>query len=221
MSENPQELLEQARQAASEGRAGDAKTGMERAIAELRGGADCWALAQGLRTAAEVCRRLGDRASALSLYEEAVPLYREHGDRLRLAHAVRHLGDVYMELQRREPAEACYAEALALYRNAPSPPEGDLANALRSLAALKQDTGDLEEARALWQEARDRYEAAGITEGVAASSAHLALIAWKQGDADAAGQWLERARAASEAAGSAGVAQYISELQSLIGARKP
>ena len=41
---------------------------------------------------------------------------------------------------------------------------------------LKEGAGEIEEAKRLWKQARDLYEAANVTEGVAESSARLARL---------------------------------------------
>ena len=45
-----------------------------------------------------------------------------------------------------------------------------------NLRFAKESAGDVEEARRLWTEARDRYEAVGVQEGVAESAAKLAQL---------------------------------------------
>jgi hypothetical protein len=78
-----------------------------------------------------------------------------------LAHTVRHLGDVYHEEGFSGLAEPCYHEALSIYRNHETSPSLDLANAIRSLAVLRW-----EQAKVLWEEARDLYSAVGIEAGI-------------------------------------------------------
>ena len=94
-----------------------------------------------------------DAATRSAIYEEAVAVARECGDPMQLAHAVRHLGDVARHAGETAVAERCYEEALGLYRNEAAPPVLDFANALRPMAILKADTGELEEARELWRTA--------------------------------------------------------------------
>jgi tetratricopeptide (TPR) repeat protein len=119
--------------------------------------------ARELRQLGESARRT-DSTMARKYYEEAVGLFREVGEPLTLAHIIRHLGDVYHEQGRPNLAEPCYHEALELYRNHEKGSSLDLANAIRSLAVLRW-----EQARALWEEARDLYATlrieAGIKEG--------------------------------------------------------
>ncbi len=121
---------------------------------------------------------VGRHEAARDCYEEAVSAARSAGDLLRLAHAVRHLGDVHRRTGRLATAEACYEEALSLYghRETGQPAALDHANAVRPMAILKEESGQVEEARALWRRARDLYRAAGIEAGVAECTDHLARL---------------------------------------------
>ncbi len=114
--------------------------------------------------------------AALACYEEAVAVARGAEHPLPLAHAVRHLGDLHRKAGRLEAAEACYAEALALYGGQDEPPPLDYANALRPMAIVKETLGRVDEARTLWQRARDLYGAVPIEEGVAECTEHLARL---------------------------------------------
>jgi tetratricopeptide (TPR) repeat protein len=120
-------------------------------------------------------RDLGNDERAVLLYEEAVGLSRAEGDPLLLAHTVRHLGDLHRRADRLTQADTCYREALALYRSADAADAGDVANALRPAALLKERQGDPDAARALWSEAKTLYAAAGIQQGVDECDRHLAL----------------------------------------------
>jgi tetratricopeptide (TPR) repeat protein len=119
-----------------------------------------------LRELGELARRNRDLASAQAYYEDASNLLRGSPNRLKFAHTVRHLGDVYTAQQDWSHAEPCFVEALDVYRSHPSPPTLDIANAIRAYAVLKSARGTNEEARALWAEAGQLYEAAGISAGV-------------------------------------------------------
>ena len=124
--------------------------------------------AEELRRQAETERkRHRGRPEAIALYQQAVASFREVDDPLKLAHTVRQLGDVYVEGGKPDLAEPCFEEALALYRSHSETPPLDLANAIRSMALLK-------DSRELWIEARDMYRSLGIEAGVAESGAHLA-----------------------------------------------
>jgi tetratricopeptide (TPR) repeat protein len=124
----------------------------------------------------QIKRDSGHADAARPLYEEAVAIYREEGGPLDLAHTIRHLGDVHRHEGHAKLAEDCYLEALALYRGRQETPSLDLANAIRPLALLKDDAGEFEEARRLWEEARELYAGVNVEAGVAESSARLARI---------------------------------------------
>ncbi len=119
----------------------------------------------------------GRREAALACYEESVAAARRADDPLRLAHAVRHLGDVHRHAGRLAKAEACYGEALSLYaRHAAGPAALDHTNALRPMAILKEELGQVDQARLLWKRARDLYSAVGVEAGVAECADHLARL---------------------------------------------
>jgi tetratricopeptide (TPR) repeat protein len=154
----------------------DAREDWLAAIELLRRDNDGEQLGRALRALGELERKLGDGESARAHYEEAVALGRKHGDALRLAHTVRHLGDVYHHAGRADLTEPCYEEALTLYRGHANPPALDLANAIRSMAVLKEEAGERQQARSLWSEARELYVALGVEVGVAESNARLARL---------------------------------------------
>ena len=132
--------------------------------------------AAALRALGESKRR-HDPAAARAAYEEAVDiLRREGGDPLRLAHTVRHLGDVCHEQGDNAGAAPCYDEALAIYRARPDARPLDVANAARSAAVLKQETGQLGEARVLWTEALRLYRHENIEPGIAESTRRLEML---------------------------------------------
>ena len=170
---------------------------------------------------------LGSHANILK-HKLAVASARKIGDRLKLAHTVRHLGDAYSHAGQTALAEPCYVEALSIYRSHEKTPPLDLANAIRSFAALKDEVGAAEEAQSLWQEAHHLYvavsEAPDITEswrrgvlgGVAESAARLALLAWHDGDPQRRREWLNKARAAADTSDDAETLQYINDVRTRI-----
>lgn len=115
-------------------------------------------------------------ARARILFGRSVAVAREGGDPLRLAHAVRHLGQVDHRLGRPESARRCYQEALDLYDQAGTAHRLDHANALRPMAALLEELGDVEGARLLWKRAAKLYRSAGVDEGVRECDAHLSNL---------------------------------------------
>jgi tetratricopeptide (TPR) repeat protein len=148
-------LVQRAQLAQREHRLTDARQHWLAAIDLLRRQTAREQLAGALRSLGELERKLRDGESARAHYEESVAILRNCPDRLKLAHTVRHLGDVHHDASRTDLAGPCYDEALTLYRGHPSPPPLDLANAIRNMAVLKQETGDRQQAIALWSEARE------------------------------------------------------------------
>ena len=138
---------------------------------------------------------------------EAIGLLRQDGARADLAKVVRGLGEIERKLGNGEAARRHYEEAVGLLRELddplrlahPEPPPGHLANAIRSMAVLKDDTGNLEQAMLLWSEARDLYAKLNCPPAVAETSARLALLAHRKGDIEQARQRLSEAKAAAEA----------------------
>jgi tetratricopeptide (TPR) repeat protein len=123
----------------------------------------------------QVERDAGNSSSALSLYEEAVMHCRVAGDALLLAHTVRHVGDIHQDMKRDDLAEPCYREALGIYRSS-EPDRLDLANAIRPLALLKENAGEIAEAKQLWAEARDLYAVSKVPQGVEECTRRLKLL---------------------------------------------
>jgi ankyrin repeat protein len=154
-------------------------------------------LVAALKGVAQIERDLGRRTAALPFYEEAVAVCREIGDSVLLAHTVRHLGDLHHDDGRDDLAEPLYDEALALYREAEAPPL-DLANALRSLAVIK-DTGEL------WEEAFHLYVATNVHAGVVETALRLAKLA----DRNRSREWLRIATSAADSAGDDELRQRV------------
>ncbi len=149
MSEAASKLMRQADRARQENRLADARRRLVAAVALSRHAGVQRQLVQALKRLGQVERDLGRGEAARPLYEEAVTICRKGDDALTLAHTVRHLGDIHQDAGRAELAEPCYHEALALYRSHERTPPLDLANAIRPLAILKDDAGEVEEARRL------------------------------------------------------------------------
>ncbi|HEV7485885.1 MAG TPA: ankyrin repeat domain-containing protein [Thermoanaerobaculia bacterium] len=154
-------------------------------------------LVDALKGVAQIDRDLGRRAEALPSYEEAVAACRDIGDPLLFAHTLRHLGDLHHDDGRDDLAEPLYDEALALYRTSDAPPL-DLANAIRSLAIIK-DTAEL------WEEAFRLYVATNVAPGVVEAAMRLAKLA----DRNRVREWLRIADAAAEAAGDDELRQRV------------
>jgi ankyrin repeat protein len=143
-------------------------------------------LVDAMKGIAQIDRDLGRRPEALPFYEEAVAVCREIADPLLLAHTLRHLGDLRHEDGRDDLAEPLYDEALALYRTSDASPL-DLANAIRSLALVRNTD-------ALWEEAFHLYVATNVTPGVVETALRLAKLA----NGDRAREWLRMATGAAD-----------------------
>jgi tetratricopeptide (TPR) repeat protein len=176
MPETSDSIVERAQLAQQEYRLADARQNWLAAIDSLRRDDTREPLANALRSLGELERKLRDGESARRHYEESVAILRNCPDRVKLAHTVRHLGDVHHDAGRGVLAAPCYDEALALYRTHPSPPPLDLANAIRSMAVLKQETGDRQQAIALWSEARELYSSLQVDAGIAECTTQLAKL---------------------------------------------
>ncbi len=136
-------------------------------VRTLRQSKDSYQLANALRELGEFERRFpAKRADVLRHYQEAVELFRSCDDHLRLAHTVRHLGNIYHEDGDMDAAGKCLTEAINIYHNNGDRKSLDYANAIRSLAALKDDINDLVSAKRLWIAARDLYIFHRIEDGV-------------------------------------------------------
>lgn len=154
-------------------------------------------LVDALKGVAQIDRDLGRRAEALPFYEEAIAVCRNLGDPLLLAHTLRHLGDLHHDDGRDDLAEPLYEEALALYRESEAPPL-DLANAIRSLAVIRNTA-------ALWEEAFRLYTATNVSPGVVETALRLARLA----HGASAREWLRIASDAAEAANDDALRQRV------------
>ena len=170
-------LLQQAAQARREHRSADAKRDLTEAVEALRAGGTQFELAGALKALGQIERDLQHSDVALKHYQEAVALYRTLDEPLHLAHTVRHVGDILLVEGHHAQAEPCYQEALSIYRGNAKTVPLDLANTIRGLAMLKQETRNIDEAKALWEEARDLYAAVKVEAGVAESNRRLAQLA--------------------------------------------
>jgi len=169
-------LMTEANRARLEDRPSDAHREYSEAVALCREVGARRELIRALKGLGQIERDLGNVDEALPLYEEAVAICRGENHPLLLAHTVRHVGDIHQDAGRPGLAESCYVEAIAIYRNHEHTEPLDFANAIRPLAMLKDDAGEIEEALNLWAEARDLYAAANVQPGVVESSRRLSRL---------------------------------------------
>jgi tetratricopeptide (TPR) repeat protein len=172
----PETLVVEGYQARRNGRLEDAKRSFAAAIDLCRPAGNSALLVRSLTGLGQIERDTGDLDAALQLYGEAVALCRTLGDPFRLAHTIRHQGDILRNQEQFELAEPCYIEALAIYRSHEQSSAGDVANAIRGFALVKTATGATEEARQLWQQARELYAQAGVEAGVLESETQMARL---------------------------------------------
>lgn len=167
------QLGQEAVHARREGRLADARRTAGKAVELCREVGPKQRLVRSLMFLGQLKRDTAQRESALKLYEEAAALSREVDGPLRFAHTVRHLADLYCEVGRLDLVERFYKESLGIYRMQKGASPGDLANAVRGFAVMKDAAEANEEARALWEEARSLYSALGVEEGVEECNSHL------------------------------------------------
>lgn len=170
---NVVELRSRADQAWHEHRRDDARRDLHEAIARARAAGEGQELAQSLAALGEIEREDGNLVEAMACYEEIVTLDLAHDDRLGVAEALCHLGDIHRQNDCPDLAGMCYQEATEIYAVHPAAPPHDIANALRSFAMHKQEVGEVDEARILWQSARNIYSALGVEQGVRECDARL------------------------------------------------
>jgi tetratricopeptide (TPR) repeat protein len=154
-----------------------ARRDLVEAVALARRVQDRLQLAKTLTALGQIERDLHHADEALRHYEEAAAIYRAADAPLKLAHTVRHVGDIHRHEGQLKLAEPCYQEALTIYRAHKETPPLDLANAIRGLALLKEVAGDGQQAKTLWEEARELYASANVETGVKESERRLALLA--------------------------------------------
>jgi tetratricopeptide (TPR) repeat protein len=177
MLEAADKLLKQAIQSRRESRVEDARRDFVLAVELCRSAGSASDLAVSLVHLGQIERDLHHTEASLQHYEEAAALCRVEGNPLRLAHTVRHIADIYCDEHQYTLAEPHYNEALAIYRSHDLTAPLALANAIRGLAILKQETGQFEPAKLLWQEARDLYSRVRVDAGVAECNARLDRLA--------------------------------------------
>jgi tetratricopeptide (TPR) repeat protein len=175
-SSPPDKLINQGYQARREHRPDDAMLLFAEAVDLCRKSGDHALLAQALTGLGQIARDLHQDDVALKHYEEAVALYRILDRPLVLAHAVRHVGDILRNQEKYHQAANRYEESLQIYRSHPQTYPLDLANAIRGYALLKGETGDTQEAKQLWLEAKGLYANLKVQEGVAEADAQIARL---------------------------------------------
>lgn len=129
-----------------------------------------------LRKLAHVLQDKGETDAALKALTEANDLCAQIEDDYLTAHTLSHLGDVYRAKGLLEEADPVYAEALSYYQNADEVSELDLANALRSMALLREQQNDTAQAIKYWRQAHYYYQATHIQPGVDECNEKIAAL---------------------------------------------
>ena len=111
-----------------------------------------------------------------SIYEKGISICRDAGDPFGMAHKIRHLGMVHRHAGREDEARACFQEALSPYRSHKEPPSLDYANATLPVARLKEELGQVDQAKQLLIEARKLYLTENVQAGVDDCSNRLAKL---------------------------------------------
>lgn len=176
MTEQAEKLRLSALAARKEGRLHDAKNDLLTAVDLCRESGDAGQLALTLAVLGQIERDFQNFQASAFHYEEAVAIMRKGDNPQKLAHTIRHLADVHRHMNHVNESDSCYREALEIYRNDERTLPLDLANALRGYAVLKQDAGELDMAKSLWQEAGQLYAQLNLEVGVTESTRRVAEI---------------------------------------------
>lgn len=174
MPHDASDLIASAEQARREQRLDDAYREFQRAAALSRTPGSEQHLILALTGLGQIARDRADLGDAQQHYADALAVCRHHSPPLVIAHIARHLGDIYRENGLPAEGEPLLMEAIAIYRQDPNTEPLDLANAIRPLALLKTELGEIEVAHPLWDEALVLYTVASVPSGIAECSAQLA-----------------------------------------------
>lgn len=172
------QLLDQGEDRRREGQPDAARRCFAEAINSFHLDRDLSGEARALTRQAQMARDAGDLAWAQHDQQAAIALLRQAGDGHALAHALRHAGDIFLEAGEADRAAAALAEAFLLYEASPDASPLEIANAVRSVALLAEALHQPDQARLMWQDARNRYtQVPHGAAGVAEADAHLATLA--------------------------------------------
>ena len=173
MADEFQELFAKGYQARREGRFPESRALFLDGVRKAAEHFNRAALAEAFCGLAQAERDIGNLQAAHHHYANAVLLYRQIGPPDRLAYAARHEADLAREFNQPAEAEPLYREAETIYRGLGDNAVLDLANTLRGLAMVKEQTGPAQAARPLWLEARDLYARCDVKAGVAECERYL------------------------------------------------
>jgi tetratricopeptide (TPR) repeat protein len=171
------ELIARGYAARAERDSAESRAAFFEAVREASLEADRPALAEALCGLAQAERDIGALGPASHQYANAIVLYREIGPPAKLAYALRHEADVFREMCRAAEAEPLYLEAETIYRQLGRETVLDLANTLRGLALVNETTGNVDQAKKLWNEARELYADCDVQAGVSECDKKLSQLA--------------------------------------------
>ena len=170
------ELIARGYDARSQNDAADSRAAFFEGVREASLEADRPSLAEALCGLAQAERDIGALGPASHQYANATVLYREIGPPVRLAYALRHEADVLREMCRPAEAEPLYLEAETIYRQLGGETVLDLANTLRGLALVNETTGNIDQSKKLWSEARKLYADCHVQAGVSECDRKLSQL---------------------------------------------
>jgi tetratricopeptide (TPR) repeat protein len=176
MADNFQELFKNGYRARREGRLAESRAIFIDCVRKASEAGDKPSLAEALCGLAQAENDIGNCEASRHHYANAVLLYRQIGPPSNLAYALRHEADLARKMAQPSEAEPLYREAEGIYRGMGDEATLDLANTLRGLALVTEQTTSLEASRSLWLEARDLYARCNVAEGVAGCEEQLLKI---------------------------------------------
>ena len=158
------ELLAHGSRARAENDPAESRAAFFEAVRKASLEADRPSLAEALCGLAQAERDIGALGPASHQYANATVLYREIGPPARVAYALRHEADVL------------YLEAETIYRQLGGQAVLDLANTLRGLALVNESTGNTDQSKKLWNEARKLYADCNVEAGVSECDKNLSQL---------------------------------------------
>ena len=123
---------------------------------------------------------LGDKAKALSNYEEALPLFRQVGDKAGEATTLNNIGKVYSDLGDKAKALSYYEEALPLFRQVGD--KAGEATTLNNIGKVYSDLGDKAKALSNYEEALPLRRQVGDKAGEATTLCNIGAVYDDLGD---------------------------------------
>jgi non-specific serine/threonine protein kinase len=169
------------------------------------------ALAEALAAAGQLAFTQGDRATAITMHNQRLPIYRQLADKRGLAEALSHLSMAMMLSDDQQQAGALLEESLTLYREMDD--LGGIALSLNSMGARARSRREYARAIALFEESLALFEQIGNQWESIHPISSLGQVAYEQGDYVRAKEFFRRALAiAYEFGYTRGIASTLSRL---------